>query len=144
MRLTGFTDYSLRVLMYVGTKGDELSTIDEIAEAYGISRNHLMKVVYRLGKLGYLETIRGKTGGMRLLPAPGDINIGRLVRETEETLGLVECMQERGECCIQPACSLQGILNESLNAFLAVLDKYTLADLLRPRQRLKKLLELTA
>ncbi|HKJ73917.1 MAG TPA: Rrf2 family transcriptional regulator [Alphaproteobacteria bacterium] len=144
MRLTAFTDYSLRVLTYAGTKGNDLSTIDEIADAYGISRNHLMKVVYRLGQLGYLETIRGKTGGMRLSRDPAEINLGAVVREMEESLGLVECMQEGGHCCIDPACTLKGILNESLEAFLAVLDRYTLADLLRPRRRLKDLLAIPA
>jgi Rrf2 family transcriptional regulator, nitric oxide-sensitive transcriptional repressor len=143
MRLTSFTDYCLRVLTYVGAKGDTLSTIDEISDAYGISRNHVMKVVYRLGQLRYLETIRGKTGGMRLLRDPETINLGRLVRDMEENLDLVECMAG-GDCCIEPACALKGILNESLKAFLSVLDRYTLSDLLRPQKRLITLLSIPA
>jgi Rrf2 family nitric oxide-sensitive transcriptional repressor len=145
MRLTTFADYSLRALMYVGTKGDELSTIDEIADAYRISRNHLMKVVHRLGQLGYVETVRGREGGMRLKRAPGEINLGTLVRDVEESLAIVECMEGgAGKCCIEPACTLKGILTESLGAFLAVLDRYTLADLLKPRRRLKTLLAMPA
>jgi len=143
MRLNTFTDYCLRTLMYAGTKGEGLATIDEIAAAYGISRNHLMKVVLRLGQLGHLETVRGKGGGMRLARAPAAINLGRLVRETEQDLAVVECMQG-GErvCAIQPACRLKGVLAEALQAFLAVLDRHTLADLIAPRRRLAALLDL--
>ncbi len=145
MRLNIFTDYCLRTLMYAGAKGDGLATIDEIAAAYGISRNHLMKVVLRLGQLGHLETVRGKGGGLRLARAPAAINLGRLVRETEPDLALVVCMQGRARACaIQPACRLAGVLSEALAALLAVLDGYTLADLIAPRRRLAALLDLPA
>jgi Rrf2 family nitric oxide-sensitive transcriptional repressor len=145
MRLNTFTDYCLRALMFVATKGEALATIDEIAAAYGISRNHLMKVVLRLGQLGYLETVRGKGGGMRLARAPAEINLGKLVRETEQDLAVVVCLQSRERvCAIQPACLLKGALAEALAAFLAVLDGYTLADLVAPRRRLAQLLALPA
>lgn len=141
VRLTNFSDYSLRVLMFAGTKSDGLSTIDEISQSYGISRNHLMKVVHRLGQLGYLATVRGRGGGFRLARDPAQINLGRLIRETEEDLALVECFQQGGTACaIEPACLLKAILGEALEAFLAVLDGYTLADLLKSQAGLKRLL----
>lgn len=145
MRLTTFSDYCLRVLMYAGVRGDSSVTIDEIAESYGISRNHLMKVVFRLGQLGYLSTVRGRGGGMRLAKPPAEINLGRLIRQTEEGMALVECFQKGGGACvIEPDCQLKGILGEALDAFLAVLDRYTLADLLGPRRRLARLLGVPA
>lgn len=145
MHLTNFTDYSLRTLMYVGAKGDTLATIDEIAGSYNISRNHLMKVVSRLSQLGYLETVRGKGGGMRLARLPERINLGTLVRQTEEDLAIVECFKGNGEtCCIEPACVLTKTLKKALAAFLTVLDGYTLADLVKPRKRLAHLLRISA
>ncbi|KAB7622577.1 RrF2 family transcriptional regulator [Alkalilimnicola sp. S0819] len=140
MRLTRYTDYCLRVLMYVGLKGEELSTIQEVAERYGISRNHLMKVVHQLNKLGYVETVRGKGGGFRLRQAPEDVNLGVLVRSTEEDLMLVECFQAGNDCRIDASCRLKGILGEALAAFLGVLDNYTLQDLLSPRAELARIL----
>ena len=145
MRLTTFTDYSLRVLMFVAVKNGGRTTIDEIARGYGISRNHLMKVVFRLGQLGYLATVRGKGGGVTLAKPPEAINIGALVRQTEDDLAIVECFQKgeaRAGCAIQPACVLRNALGEAVRAFVAVLDSYTLADLIGPRRRLAKLLEL--
>jgi len=145
MRLNTFTDYCLRVLMYAGARDGALATIDEIAAAYGISRNHLMKVVLRLGQLGYLETVRGKGGGLRLAMAPATIGLGRLVRETEQDLALVECFQGyKQACAVEPACVLKKVLGEALGAFLDVLDGYTLADLLVPRRRLATLLGIPA
>lgn len=143
MRLTSFSDYCLRVLMFAGTKDDGLVTIDEIAKAYGISRNHLMKVVHRLGQLDYVATVRGRGGGFRLAKPPSHINLGRLIRETEEDLAIVECFQgNASDCAIEPACVLKSVLREALDAFLGVLDGYTLDDLLKPRSRLKRLLSI--
>ncbi|MGD8175470.1 RrF2 family transcriptional regulator [Marinimicrobium sp. ARAG 43.8] len=130
MRITRYTDYSLRVLMYVALKGEELSTIREIADSYGISKNHLMKVVQELNSKGYLTAIRGKNGGVRLSGPPESINIGALVRDTEQDFALVECFDTGGGCVITPACQLKLVLAEALNAFFKVLDQYTLADLL--------------
>lgn len=130
MRITRYTDYSLRVLMYVALKGEELSTIREIAESYGISKNHLMKVVQELNNKGYLTAIRGKNGGLRLAGSPESINIGHLVRDTEQDFALVECFDSGNGCVITPACQLKMVLAEALSAFFKVLDQYTLADLL--------------
>lgn len=131
MRLTLYTDYSLRVLMYLGIKGDQLATISEIATYYGISRNHLMKVVHQLGTSGYVETLRGKGGGIRLARPPSEIGIGDVVRHTEETLELVDCGGGAGKgCVIDLACQLKLALNEAMGSFMATLDLYTLADLL--------------
>lgn len=135
MHITLYTDYSLRVLMYVALKGEELSTIREIAESYNISRNHLMKVVQELNNKGYLTALRGKNGGLRLNGRAEDINIGALVRDTERDIALVECLGERNSCIITPACQLKFILSEALEAFFKTLDNYTLADLLPPERR---------
>lgn len=136
MKLTRYSDYSLRVLTYLGVRGEGLATISEIAEAYGISRNHVMKVVFDLGRIGYIETVRGKRGGIRLRRAPEDINVGELVRRTETSLELVECFGSDNACCLAPVCVLRGALDEALRAFLEVLDRYTLADLIAPRRQL--------
>lgn len=144
MRLTAHTDYSLRTLMYLAVKKEGLATIDDIAEAYGISGNHLMKVVHELGLAGYIQTVRGRQGGMRLARPPGDINIGEVVRRTENDLNVAVCFVEAGGCAIQPCCVLQQALREALKAFLTVLDDYTLADLVRPRRRIAGLLGIEA
>ena len=143
MRLTTFTDYCLRALIYVALKDGEIATIDEIAERHGINRNHLVKVVFRLGQLGYLDTMRGKGGGVRLAEDPAKINLGRLVRETEEDMALVECFQD-GDCLcvIEPVCVLRKALHQALAAFLKTLDGYTIADLLKPGRSLARLLAL--
>ncbi|MGM0701737.1 MAG: Rrf2 family transcriptional regulator [Pseudomonadota bacterium] len=134
MRLTRFTDYSLRVLIYLAVKGDERSTITEIADTFDISRNHLMKVVQELSHKGYITAIRGKNGGLLLNRAAEDISLGTLVRDMEHELSLVECFRDHNDCIITPACRLKPILNEALAAFLEVLDRYTLADMLGRRQ----------
>jgi Rrf2 family nitric oxide-sensitive transcriptional repressor len=133
MRLTNYTDYSLRVLIYLATKPtNELSNIKEIAEVYSISKNHLMKVTYELGKMKVIETIRGRNGGIRLAHSPEDINIGDIVRKTEEDFHIVECFDDdHNQCIISPVCGLKHVLNKALQAYLAVLDQYTLADLVK-------------
>ncbi len=130
MRVTHYTDYSLRVLIYLGLRPDERSTIREISEAYGISRNHLMKVVQRLAASGYVRSVRGVGGGLNLSSAADEIRIGEVVRVMEPDLGLVECFRSDNQCVITPACRLKGMLGEALAQFLATLNRYTLADLL--------------
>ena len=126
MKLTLYTDYAMRVLLYLAARPDRLCSIAEIARAYGISQNHLMKVVNDLAKVGYVASLRGRSGGIRLgLPADR-INVGAVVRHTEEGFELADC----GGCVIAPACGLTGVLAEALGAFMAVLDTYTLADLM--------------
>ncbi|MBE0489017.1 MAG: Rrf2 family transcriptional regulator [Halomonas sp.] len=134
MHLTRFTDYSLRVLLYLAVKGEGRSTIHEIAGRFDISRNHLMKVVQDLSHKGYITAIRGKNGGLLLKKAPEEIRLGKLVRDTENDIELVECFGDNNECKITPACRLKPILAEALRAFMSVLDKYTLADMLGPRE----------
>ena len=141
MHITRYTDYSLRVLMYVALKGEEISTIREIAESYDISKNHLMKVVQALNSEGYLIALRGKNGGLRLNGRPEDINSGALGRHTEQDFALVECFGSDNGCIITPACQLKFVLAEALEAFFKTLDKYTLADLL-PRARQGELIRL--
>ena len=141
MRLTVYTDFSLRVLMFLALKGDGLATIAEIAKAYGISKNHLMKVAHQLGVAGYVETVRGKGGGLRLARQPQDIVIGEVVRRTEPDMALVPCFVPNDtSCTILPSCALRGALSGARNAFLSALDGHTLADLVRPRTPLRKLL----
>ena len=133
MRLTTFSDYAFRVLIYLGSRPG-LATIADIAAAYAISENHLMKVVHQLARLGYVETVRGKGGGLRLARSPAAINVGEVLRTTEDGFQLVDCMGEgESDCRIAPACALKGVLGEATAAFLKTLDRYTLADLLRPR-----------
>ena len=130
MQLTRFTDYSLRTLLYLGAAPQRRSTIGEVAQAYGISTNHLMKVVSRLAAAGYVETLRGKGGGLRLARAPGLINVGELVRAMEERLDIVECFDPRHrDCPLLPACTLKSVLADARRNFLATLDRYTLQDL---------------
>ncbi len=141
MRLTVFSDYSLRVLLYLGTHRENISTINEIAETYGISRNHLMKVVHALGRRGIIETLRGKGGGIRLRLDPHTVNLGTVVRATEADTALVECFDpEHTSCPIVPACALRGVLAEAREAFFRTLDRATLADLLGNEQHLLALM----
>lgn len=142
MRLTAFGDYTLRTLMYLALRPNALCTIDEIAGAYAISANHLMKVVHQASQAGEVQTVRGQRGGLRLARAPESINIGAVLRRTEPDLEIAPCFGSAAACCIQPACVLQGALGDALAAFLAVLDRMTLADLIRPKRHLSKLLRL--
>lgn len=141
MHITRHTDYALRVLIYVALKGEEQSTIGEIAERYAISKNHLMKIVQSLNAKGYLVAQRGKNGGLRLQGDPRHLSIGALVRDMEQDLALVECFENPGNCLITPACRLKQVLAEALEAFFQVLDRYTLADLL-PSSRQPELIRL--
>jgi Rrf2 family transcriptional regulator, nitric oxide-sensitive transcriptional repressor len=147
MRLTVQSDFSLRVLIFVAAKRGALATIPEIAAAYDISRAHLMKVVHQLGKLGYLETVRGRSGGILLAKPASAIGIGAVLRATEEST-LVPCFSRAsapGEpgCRIDGACRLKGMLAEALQAFFEALDRYTLADIVDGRAvPLRRLLQL--
>jgi Rrf2 family nitric oxide-sensitive transcriptional repressor len=141
MRLTTFTDYSLRVLIYVGVHADRRTTIAEIAEAFGISENHLTKIVHALGKAGFLDNVRGRGGGMTLARAPKSINVGAVVRATEPSVRPAECFDAASSACsIAPYCRLRGVLGEAVRAFEAVLAKYTLADLIHNERALAKVL----
>ncbi len=140
MHLTTFSDYSMRVLMYLALQQEQLVTIGSIARRYNISENHLTKVVHFLGQQGYIETIRGKGGGLRLNKQPGEINLGRVLRLTEGDEGLLPCVNGEGDCCIMPVCRLIGILRESQLALYQVFDKYTLADLMVDRAPLRQIL----
>lgn len=129
MQLTLYTDYSLRVLIYLSRMPNEMATITQIAEFYNISRNHLVKVVHKLAQLGFVQSIRGKKGGIKLAYPPNKIIIGDVVRKTEPGFFLVECFNEvENNCAITGICRLKGILSEGMQAFLTVLDNYTLAD----------------
>lgn len=144
MRLTVHTDYAFRVLMYLGTHEDRLCTIQEIAESYKISKNHLMKVVQALGAAGFVETVRGRGGGLRLAMAPEQIQLGAVARSAEEDFRLVECFAtETDRCVISQACRLKKILTEAMRAFLATLDAYALSDLIGRKAQLRGLLALT-
>lgn len=131
MKLTAYTDYTLRTLMYLGMNRERLVTIQDIAELHGISKNHLMKVVHQLGLSGIVETVRGRNGGLRLNTEPADINIGAVVRGAESDFFMAECFDRASNTCVYaPACILKGVLKEATEAYLAVLDDVTLADLL--------------
>ncbi|MBN9595307.1 MAG: Rrf2 family transcriptional regulator [Afipia sp.] len=129
MRLTNFSDYALRVLLYAAARDGMLVTIEETAKVYGISRAHLMKVANQLTRAGYLTAVRGRSGGLELAKRPDKIRLGDVVRATEPDFALVECFAPDNQCRITPRCRLRGALNEALAAFIATLDRYTLADL---------------
>lgn len=131
MKLTAYTDYALRTLMYLGVNRDRLVTIQDIADLHNIAKNHLSKVVHQLGALGVIQTVRGRNGGLRLGKEPVDIHLGNLVRNTEPDFNMAECFnRERNACILTPSCALKGVLNNATNAYLAVLDGVTLQDLL--------------
>jgi len=141
MQLTQYTDYSLRTLIALALNPGQWQTVNTVSNAYGISRHHLVKVVAGLAERGYLETQRGKGGGMRLARAPTQIGIGAVVRDMEAELGIVECLEaDGGQCAITPACGLKGVLAEAMREFLAVLDRYTLEDLKEQRGPVARLL----
>ena len=145
MKLTTYTDYALRVLMHVGLCDGELVRIADVAKSYGVSHNHLVKVVHQLGALGYLETVQGRGGGIRLARPPGTISVGEVVRDFEEGFALVQCFESIGTPCrIERACVLKEVLGEAMEAFLERLDAITLSDLLRPRRRLRSFLSISA
>jgi Rrf2 family nitric oxide-sensitive transcriptional repressor len=133
MRLTQFSDFSLRILMYAAMREGRLITIEETAALYGISRAHLMKVTNQLTRHGFLKSVRGRSGGLMLARAPEQIGLGDVIRATEPDFAMVECFSPDGRCLVTPRCRLKGIVGEALTAFLAVFDRHSLADLvLRP------------
>ncbi|KVN34000.1 Rrf2 family transcriptional regulator [Burkholderia pyrrocinia] len=143
MRLTDYTDYSLRVMLYLAVRGEGLATIQEISDAYGISKNHLMKVVQRLGELGWVDTVRGRNGGLRLFPESTRLTVGQVVRETENDFALVGCFaggETPRACVIEPQCRLKGVLAAARDAFFAELDRHTLGELAQPAAPLAALL----
>ncbi|SOE72249.1 transcriptional regulator, BadM/Rrf2 family [Burkholderia sp. OK233] len=148
MRLTDYTDYSLRVLLYLTVRGEGLSTIQDISDAYGISKNHLMKVVQQLGELGWVETVRGRNGGLRLAEQTSALTVGEIVRATESDFALVGCFpdqhNERRACVITSHCHLRGVLEAARNAFLAELDRHTIGEVATPHGPLAALLGLSA
>lgn len=139
MRLTDYSEYALRVLIYLSIQDERLATVKEISEQYDISRNHLTKLVHKLGKNGFIETIRGKRGGLRIGRDPATITVGEVVRAMESDLAIVECFQPGNyECRIVRACVLAGVMRKALNAFLEVLEDYTIKDLIEPKSQLIK------
>ncbi len=137
MRLTRFTDNALRCLLLLGLEPERCITVHEVAARMNMSYEHLVKIVQRLSELGYVDTMRGRHGGVRLGKPTVDIALGALVRQTEENLAIAECFDpEHNTCPISSTCRLASTLDEALTAFLAVLDRYTLADMLEPRERL--------
>lgn len=140
MRVTLHTDFALRVLIQVGLNEGKLTTISEIAKSFDISKQHLMKVVNDLSQKGYLDTVRGRNGGIRLMRKPHDINIGEVVRDTEDKLDVIGCLDRKGYCRIERVCVLRGVLRDATDAFLSVLDAHTLADLIKPHKALSALL----
>ncbi len=141
MRLTTFTDYSLRVLIFLAIDPDRRATIGEVANAFGISENHLMKVVHFLGQKRLLRNLRGKGGGMTLARPPSAINVGEVVRLTEAGMLPAECFErESNTCVIMPACQLRKVLGEAVEAFYGVLGAYTLADLVKEPRALARIL----
>ncbi len=140
MRLTLYTDFALRTLIQVGLNDGKLTTINDIAQSFDISKQHLMKVVNHLSQKGYLDTVRGRNGGIRLMREPRHINIGQVVRDTEDQLDVIGCIEDKGYCPIERVCVLRSALRDATQAFLAVLDTYSLADFIKPRKALSSLL----
>ncbi len=145
MRLTAFTDYSLRVLMFLAAHTGRRSTVAEIATAYDISQHHLVKVAHFLAQQGWVDTVRGKGGGLRLARPPEALGLGQVVRQTEGDARPAECFQARGNRCrISGCCQLKGVLASAVDAFYAVLDRHTLADITRNPRLLARALGIVA
>jgi Rrf2 family nitric oxide-sensitive transcriptional repressor len=142
MRLTYFSDYAFRVLMYLSVTRDRRCTIREISDAYGISRAHLMKVVNLLTREGFITAQRGPSGGLTMAIPPEQIRLGDVIRKTEDDLGLVECFRPENTCRLTPSCALAPALSRAMNAFLTELDKQTIADLVSKPQPIRRLLEI--
>ncbi|WDZ79343.1 Rrf2 family transcriptional regulator (plasmid) [Ensifer adhaerens] len=136
MRLTKYTDYAMRLMIYLGSRPSGLSSIREISDAFSVSQNHMMKVVQDLASAGFLESVRGRNGGIRLARPANEIGLGALLRHTEVLTDLIDCEG----CRIAPACTLPVVLSEATAAFVSVFDKYTLADLIGRRSALGELL----
>ncbi|MDD0851636.1 Rrf2 family transcriptional regulator [Halobacteriovorax sp. GB3] len=136
MRLASFTDYSLRVLIYLAIKGQERSTVSEIADKYKISRNHLVKVVHNLSNMGVITSFKGKGGGIVLSKEPVSLKIGKLIKELESDSNLVECFGNSSNCAINPSCKLKAALKVAENKFYEALDGYTLEDILVNKDKL--------
>ncbi len=143
VQLTIYTDYTLRTLMFLALCSERLVTVSEIAKVYNISENHLTKVVHQLGLAGDVQTIRGRSGGIRLAKPPAAINLGAVVRRTEPDFAIAACFEDPGACPLHAACVLEKALTAAAAAFLAVLDRYTLADLIGPRLKLRRALGLS-
>lgn len=140
MRLTTFTDFSLRVLIFVALKGEARATITEIADAYAISRNHLMKVVHGLSQAGFLRTLKGRSGGIALARPAGEIRVGDVVLAMEDGFALVECFDRaHNRCAITGSCVLKHTLNDALAAFVETLNRRTLADIVAPQNLAREL-----
>lgn len=140
MQLTRYTDYAVRVLVHLGLNRHRRCTVRDIAYAYGISESHLTKVVHHLGRRGFIANARGRNGGLRLALPPGEINLGAVIRATEANFHLAECFagDDSNNCPIARTCMLSAILKSALDAFLGVLDRHTLADLLQPADALNR------
>ncbi|KTC80470.1 Rrf2 family transcriptional regulator [Legionella cherrii] len=143
MQLTQFTDYSLRALIYIAIK-QNTCTIDDIACVYDISRNHLIKIIHNLSKLGIIKTIRGKNGGLMMAKNPADINLKALVLQLEPHFDLVPCFnKDKANCCIAPTCKLRKLLLDAQNAFFTVLEQFSLEDIIQNKVELYPLLKIT-
>ena len=141
MQLTNFSDYALRVLIYLSLR-NEKSSIAEVSKVFNVSENHLMKVVHRLAKLGYIQSLRGKNGGIQMALAHGKINLGKIIVELEPNFNIAECFdaEKKGVCLLSPECRLKGYFNEAKKAFLETLGKYSLADLTKNKSELLTLI----
>lgn len=142
MRMMLHTDYALRILIMLGVSEGRPVTVQQVADSYELSRNHLLKVALNLRNMGLITATRGRSGGIALARLPEDINIGAVVRATENDLAPVECMKTGGTCLLSPSCRLKGVVREALEAYFGVFDKYSLADLIQNKDRLGAMLQI--